>query len=66
MKSEIIHDITVDLLQKIDSGHIDIAEIYIDFVVKMHVFFEKLTDFSRLVGKYYFFVKLIHIISISL
>lgn len=50
MKSELIHDITVDVLKKIDSGDIDIADIYIDFVVKMHVFLEKLTEFSYVVG----------------
>lgn len=50
MKSELIHDITVDILKKIDSGNIDIADVYIDFVVKMHIFFEKLSEFSHLVG----------------
>ena len=50
MKSDIIHDITVDVLKKIDSGDINIADDYIDYVVKMHIFLEKLTDFSYLVG----------------
>lgn len=46
MKSDLIHDITVDLLKNIDTGNINISEIYIDFVVKMHLFFEKLIEFS--------------------
>jgi len=51
MKSDLIHDITVDLLKNIDTGNIIISEIYIDFVVKMHLFFEKLIEFSIEISK---------------
>jgi len=51
MKSDLIHDVTVDILKNIDTGNINIAEIYIDFVVKMHSFFEKLIEFSINISK---------------
>ena len=47
MKSDLIHDVTVDILKCIDTGNIDIKDIYIDFVVKMHLFFEELVEFSN-------------------
>lgn len=51
MKSDLIHDVTVDILKNIDTGNIDIADIYIDFVVKMHLFFEELVVFSNKISK---------------
>lgn len=50
MKSDIIHDIMVDILKKIDSGNIEIADVYIDFVISMHIFFEKLIEFAYNIG----------------
>ncbi len=51
MKSDLIHDVTVDILKNIDTGNINILDIYIDFVVKMHSFFEKLIEFSINISK---------------
>lgn len=59
MKSDIIYDVTVDILKNIDTGNINISELYIDFVIKMHIFFEKLVEFSNnisnhLIGFFFF------------
>ena len=51
MKSDLIHDVTVDILKSIDTGNINIADIYVNFVVKMHLFFEKLVEFSIKISK---------------
>jgi len=51
MKSDLIHDVTVDILKKIDLGDINIKDIYIDFVVKVHLFFEELVEFSNKISK---------------
>jgi len=51
MKSDLIHDVTVDILKNIDTGNINISDIYIDFVVKMHLFFEELVVFSNKISK---------------
>lgn len=51
MKSDLIHDVTVDILKNIDRGNINIKDIYIDFVVKMHMFFEELVEFSKKISK---------------
>lgn len=55
MKSDLIHDVTVDILKNIDIGNINIKDIYIDFVVKMHLFFEELVEFSNKISKFVVF-----------
>ncbi len=57
MKSDLVHDITVDLLKNIDIGNINIADVYIDFVLKMHLFFEKLIEFSFKISNYILKIK---------
>lgn len=51
MKSDLIHDVTVEILKNIDTGNINIRDIYIDFVIKMHLFFEELVEFSNKISK---------------
>lgn len=51
MKSDLIHTIIVDILKRIDSGIIDISDIYVDFVIKMHIFLEKLSELAESLSK---------------
>jgi hypothetical protein len=38
-------------MKQIDSGNIFTAETYIDLVIKMHVFFKELIEFSKKISK---------------
>ena len=51
MKSDFIADVTVKLMKLIDSGNIQISEIYVDLVTKMHIFFNELIHFSIKISK---------------
>ncbi len=51
MKSDIIYDATVEILKNIDTGDVNISDLYVDFVIKMNFFFEKLVEFSKNISK---------------
>ena len=55
MKSDIISENTVKLMKQIDCGNLQISEIYVDLVIKMHLFFQELISFAQKISKKLFF-----------
>jgi hypothetical protein len=57
MKSDIIYDVTVDVLKNIYSRNDNISTIYVDFVINMHVLFEKLVEWSNNISNFIYLIK---------
>ena len=54
MKSDIISENTVKLMKLIDCGNLQISEVYVDLVIKIHIFFQELIKFSQKISKIFF------------
>ena len=56
MKSDLIFNVTLNIIKKIDTGNVDFSDMYIDFVIKMHNFLQELSDFSKLISMYKYLI----------